>query len=108
MEARDLEISFSMITGDVPPTLVEVKDSTKYGTNEPDGHKRVSVFFPGNKYRTHAIKVPNGGVPDEVLKAAPGTPVEFIAPVVSIYKEYLVVKATGVKLLDDDNVTIDI
>lgn len=107
MEARDVDLTFSMITGDVPPTLVEVKDSTKYGTNEPDGYKRVSVAFPGNKYRTHAIKVPNAGVPDEVLKAAPGTPVEFTAPVVSIYKEYLVVKATAVKLSDDD-VTIDI
>lgn len=108
MSPNELELNFRMITGDKAPTLTEVKDSKKFGTEEPDGYKRVGISCPGNKYKTHFVKVPNTGVPEEVLKASPGTPVEFIAPVVSIYKEYLVVKATGVKLLDDDNVTIDI
>lgn len=108
MTTQDVDLEFSMITKDVPPTLIEVKDSTRYGTNEPDGYKRVTVVFPGNRYKTHAIKVPNAGVPDEVIKADPNTPLEFINPVVSIYKEYLVMKASSVRLLTDDETPIDI
>lgn len=107
MMPSELDLVFAMITGDKAPTLTEVKESTKYGTTEPDGYKRVGISCPGNKYKTHFVKVPNTGVPEEVLKATPGTPLEFTAPVVSIYKEYLVVKATAVKI-SDDNVTIDI
>ena len=107
MSPNELDLDFKMITGDSTPTLTEIKESTKYGTTEPDGYKRVGISCPGNRYKTHFVKVPSTGVPDEVLKAAPGTPLEFTAPVVSIYKEYLVVKATAVKI-SDDNVTIDI
>lgn len=107
MEARELELDFRLITGDSAPTLIEIKESMKYGSTEPDGYKRVGISCPGNRYKTHSVKVPNSGVPNEVLQAAPGTPIEFTAPVVSIYKEYLVVKATAVKLSDDD-VTINI
>lgn len=109
MEPRDLDIRYDMITGGVPPTFVEVKDSTKFGTAELDGYKKVSVAFPGNKYRTHAIKVPDAGVPDNVMTATPGTPLEFVNPVVNIFKGYLVIKATAVHLAtDDDDTLIDL